>query len=277
MRLLTYEQARDMPGNYLSSFVGAEIECWWSHPFDEFKKCDNPRCWALYSIEDVYWTVDEYRNRVKNVTLIDNFKCDECWDNTSDMYWKQHFLEVFVDYFNNQVSAILLLNDEDIVRWFWIVSYRKISDLISLELSTRLWSYNKDELLYLLSKNIYWVSNAWNDNVIFFNHLYLWQELRNTKYWWLVMQRLFKFVKFYDNKPSLIETMKNSEVYNFMLNSWYKELISDNYWYAIMYVDKDNCSYSSVFNNLKNSKRDKTNEFIVTWPRPLRLHYKDIE
>ena len=254
MKLELFKEAKNIPEKYLPSLVDAEIECWWSEPFSEFRICKNNSCKAVFSIEDVYWCVEEYQKVRDRWELNNDFCCEECWDDTEYVYEKDEFLGVVKEYIQWTVSSILLLNNVDSIRWFWIIAKKQLFDLINIELNTRPWSYDKLLLLNSLSKNIFWENSAWNNEIIYFNHLFVWEELRNDRFWWLIMQKMFKFVKYYKDIPSIIETLKWSNVYNYMKRFWFKDSIEDKYWYVVMYLDKNNCSFRNMLNSLHNSK-----------------------
>ena len=259
MKLESFREAKNMPEKYLPSLVDAEIECWWSRPFSEFRICKSDICKATYSIEDVYWSIKEYQKMREQWKNIEQFDCQECNSETWYVYEKGKFTEVIRDYIKWTVSSILLLWNNDIVRGFWIVTKKSIKDLLELELNTRPWSYNKEDLLTNLSLSIYWKNNAWDESVIYFNHLFIWEELRQEKYWWLLMQKLIKFVKYYNDIPTIIETKIHSNVYYFMKRMWLKDSFVDKYWYVVMYLCNDNCSYRDILKNLMNTKNDKDN------------------
>lgn len=259
MRLESYKEAKKMPEKYLPSLVDAEIECWWSRPFNEYRICDNDSCKAIYSIEDVYWNLSNFWNKNNHNN---DFNCKECNETTTYVYEKEKFLNEISEYIKGDVSAILLLSNNDIVRGFWIVSRKTISSLIAVDFNTRPWSYDKTNLLNDLSINIFWKNNASDESVINFNHLFIWEELRKDKYGGIIMQRMLKLIKFYNDVPSVIETKKNSNVYNFMTRMWYQVLTSDKYWYVIMYLSKDKCTFKDIIRNLNKNKSNKNLDLL---------------
>ncbi|MDD3302581.1 MAG: hypothetical protein PHN31_03420 [Candidatus Gracilibacteria bacterium] len=260
MRLLTYEQARDMPDNYLSSFVDAEIECWGSHPFDEFKKCDNPRCGALYSIEDVYGTVDEYRNRVKNVTLIDNFKCEECGDNTLNVYEKDEFMSMSQEYVKGDVSLATYINDNSNVEGLGVITKTTIDDLLQVEFNTRS-SPQDSEALFDLVSNYF----SLDSDILCLLHVYLSKNLRGGTNFFELLKNLFLLRQKNSDLPIVTETRYDSNLYSMLKVLGFNVLTDDQFGYVYMYLDK----FSKIIDFIKADKLVNSNEIKV-----LRACYK---
>jgi hypothetical protein len=97
MKVETYKRGIDIPEKYLPSLVDSEIECWGARPFDEYKICKNPQCKAIFAIEDIYETIENYRKRI-NEEKSENFKCTCCSYETKNFYEKNDFLEIVKEY-----------------------------------------------------------------------------------------------------------------------------------------------------------------------------------
>lgn len=233
MKIEIYKDAWVIPEKYLTSLVDAQIECWWSKPFDEYLICKHSKCRALFSIEDVHLDINKFReNRWKNM----DFKCGECWWDTELVYEKETFLEAIKDYVKWEVSVILLI-DEWNIEWFWVITKTTISSLINNDFATRNWSYDKKELLMQMSKQIFWVDDASEENIILWNQLYVSPDIRKWNISFELSSELFSLNEDYNWIPLVLETRYNSNFYPLWRNIWFKDIINDKYWYVVQFLE----------------------------------------
>ena len=230
MEIKTYEEARNLPERYIPEISKMQIECWWLSPFWEFLKCDD--CSRIYSIWDVYWSIDEYRNRKDD----ENFPCICCWWNTSQIYPQDEFEELIREYIKWDVSVILWLNQEDIVNWFWVVVWGSLKSILSRELSTRPWSYDYDSIFELLSRIVFWENYSWEENITLLHQLYIsnkarWIWARKIIFW--EMLRIAR----QRNKHVIMETRYDIPMYQISRWIWFQNVANDKYWYVIQHSE----------------------------------------
>lgn len=231
MEIKSYREARDIPEEYLESLVKSEIECWGSRPFDEFMRCTNDNCWKMYSIEDVYWSVQAYRERKE----YKRFLC-ECWCEAELFYKPEQFIELVREYIRWEVSAVLLVDSEKI-EWFWIIHKTTLWDLLSLEFSTRPWSYDKNELLKWLSLELFGIEDASNNEVIVLHHIFVSEIFRWSSYWKNILEKLLMFsIKWI---PFLLETRYDSSFYAISRSLWFQNFQNDQFWYVIQFNNQE--------------------------------------
>jgi len=244
MNLNKYKNASDIPTKLLKNLVKSEIECWWSSPFDEFMRCSDQKCWTIYSIEDVYWSIENYRNR----TFDKEFYCD-CWTRTEQFYKPWEFYTLVKEYIKWQVSAILLLDNEE-VEWFGIISKTTLWNLINLEFATRPWSYDKKDLLKNLSQEIFWIENANNKEVIVLHHIFVSEIFRWKGFWKEILKSMLNLSSNWI--PILLETRFDSSFYAISRSLWFQNLVTDKYWYVVQFNINDLNSILELFLNLWN-------------------------
>lgn len=238
MKIETYKKAINIPEKYFESLVDREIECWGSRPFDEYKICANPECKAIFSIEDIYETTWNYRNR-ENEEKSEDFKCTCCNSKTEFIYEKTNFLEVVKEYIKWEVSRVLLTHNNEKVEWFWILSKTTLSWAINYEFATRPNSYDKEELLKTLSKKLFWTENARNEEITLLHQIYVSKKFRWYWFWKQILKKILEF-KWSDDIPILLETRYNSEFYPISRSIGFENIMNDKYWYICQYIPKKN-------------------------------------
>lgn len=256
MRLESYKEAKNVPEKYLSSLVDAEIECWWSKPFSEYRICQNDKCWATYSIEDVYWSVEEYQDKFRKSNLIDKFDCLECKTETWYVYEKEKFLELMKEYIKMQVSAVLALSEKHEIKWFWVLSKTNIESLLNIEINTRPWSYNMNEILDFFSKKFFSENNISDKELLCLLHIYISPSNRGKNICFELLKKLFLLKK--DNKdiPIVMETRYDSKLYPISRLMWFEDMLNDKYWYVLQYLSKFSLLID-FFNNNNNFFTDE--------------------
>jgi len=245
MELKSFPNASDIPEKYLPSLVKSEIECWGSRPFDEFMKCTDKSCWKMYAIEDVYWSVENYRNRKEDK----EFNCD-CWCQAELYYKPEEFIEVVREYIKWEVSAVLLLVNEE-VEGFWVISKTTLLEAINIEFATRPLSYDKQEILKELSEKIFWIENASEKEIIILHQIFVSEFIR---WWWIGKKLLENLIKTNSNKnlPFLLETRYDSKFYPISRFMWFENLVNDNHWYIIQYNKEKTFINSKNLNKFLN-------------------------
>lgn len=232
MEILWYKNAIDIPVEYYPSFIDKEIECWWAEPFWEYMKCSNTNCSAIYSIEDIYGSISTYH---KNDKWFPKFKCD-CWCKVKLIYPEKIFLSQVQEYIKWQVSAVLVLDNDENIEWFWVISKTTLWWVIRNEFNTRPNSYNKETTIKELSLEIFWEEDLEEKEVICLNHIFLSDIFR----WWNTSLELIKKLLLlnteYKDIPVVLETRYDSKFYPIISALWFKDLLHDKYWYVIKYT-----------------------------------------
>ncbi|MDD5213607.1 MAG: GNAT family N-acetyltransferase [Candidatus Gracilibacteria bacterium] len=236
MELKSYKKASEIPKKYLASLVDAEIECWGSRPFDEYKICTNPNCKAIFSIEDIYETVANYINRI-NDELAKNFKCSCCNSKTELIYEKNKFLEIIKEYIKGEVSRVLLIDDNERVEGFGVLSKTNLSGAINYEFATRPASYDKEELLKSLSKELFGTEDAGEEQISLLHQIYVSHLYRGTGFGKQILNSILEF-NGNDNIPILLETRYDSEFYPISKTLGFKNIMNDKYGYTCQYIPK---------------------------------------
>lgn len=249
MRLESYPEAKKMPEKYLPSLVDAEIECWWSEPFSEYRICKNDWCKAIFSIEDVYWSVEEFQKRRELWVLDDTFCCEECWDETEYVYEKGEFISLTQEYVKKDVGCVIWTSDNNKVNWFWIISTTTVDSLLNLELNTRIWSYDKKELLKNISESIFWINDAWDEELLCLLHVYISPNWREKNLCFELLKSMFLLKENEVKKPIIMETRYDSRLYPISRLLWFKDLMSDKYGYVVQYLEQ----FSSIINFFKSN------------------------
>lgn len=242
MEIKTYKKASEIEEKYLSSLVDSEIECWWSRPFDEYKICSNSECRALYSIEDIYENIKNYRNRLDDI-LSHNHKCEICDYETEFVYEKEKFLEMIKEYVKWEVSLVLLIDNEK-VEWFWVLSKDSLENIMNFEFATRPNSYDTKYIYEKLDSNLEF-------NLI--HQIFISEKYRWFWYFKLLFNQLLNFCNL--NSPIILETMYNSKFYSIIKSLDWINILSDRYWYVVMYLLLKNQEKIKLKNNTKLNKK----------------------
>ncbi len=246
MNIAVYEDASTLPEEYFPSLADAQIECWWSRPFDEYKICQDEKCRALYSIEDVFWSIENFNLKKDKNT---DFKCEDCWQKTDFIYDKELFIENIREYIKWEVSVVLLLNNSK-VEGFWVTIIKTLKELLDLELWNRPKSYKEHFLI---------TSDLWkklNEKFSCINHIYVSKEYRWKWYWKKLLFEIFNFLQMQQNQI-VTETRYDSDFYSICKSIWFEWEINDKYWYILMflkknwYINQDNIN--SIFNDISTN------------------------
>ena len=233
MQIKAFKYAQDIPESYLPSLIDAQIECWGAAPFDEYKICTNPDCWAIYSIQDVHESIDKYKKADWDV-----FCCTECEQHapTQLMYTKEQFLETVREYISQEVSAVLLLNNEKQVEWFWVTTRTTVGDLVEQEFSTRPMSYAKDELIKNISWKLFASRDASKEEIILFHQVYVSELIRKWNISMEILRKLFSLNKEHAHIPVIWETRYDSRFYPISRSIWFKDIQSDAHGYVVQWI-----------------------------------------
>lgn len=245
MEIKNYVKSSDIPQKYLKSLVKSEIECWWSAPFDEFMICNDHNCWTIYSIEDVYWSIENYRNRKEDK----EFRC-ECGCETEQFYKPEEFIKSVKDYIKWEVSSVLILIEED-VEGFGVISNTTLWELINMEFATRPSSYDKNILLNELSKKIFWLENAEEKEVVILHQIFISEFIRWRGNWKKLLNNLLT-INPNKNLPFILETRYDSQFYSISRSMWFENIINDKFWYVVQYNNKKSFISLNNFNEYLN-------------------------
>lgn len=239
MRLESYKEAKNIPEKYLSSYIDAEIECWWCKPFDEYRICNNWSCWAMFSIENVYWSVWNYKQLSESEKLNTIFCCTECWTDTKLFYEKSHFTEVLLNYFKDNVSLVLLL-DNELVEWFWLISQKSIYWVVNSEFSTRPWSYDNNFIQKRIISELSTTDLSVNllSDIVCLNHVFVSSEYRNWNISFELLKQLILLWEEYNDLPVVWEARYDNKFYPISRTIWFKNLEDDKHWYIIQLINK---------------------------------------
>jgi len=233
LEIKSYKDASLIPEEYLPSLVDSEIECWWSRPFDEYKKCDD--CGAIFSIEDVYGSLEEFRKGRDDWT---DFNCLVCSCSTNFIYEKKAFLELLQDYIKKDVSAVLLVTAEQKVEGFWVLLKTTVWWLVENEFATRPGSYDKDLLKDKLSNELFWISDAYHKEIICLHQIYISPYFRHWDISFNIMKELFYLNKEYLDFPVIWEAKYDNRFYPISRSMWFSNLLDDKYWYIVQIIQK---------------------------------------
>lgn len=244
MELRSYERTKKMPEKYLSSLIDAQIECWWSKPFDEYMICTDNDCRALHSIEEIHGSIANFRQKLeKNI----NCNCAECWSELETYYKKNKFFEEAKKYFKWEVHTVLLLEDEK-VEGFAITSRTNIDSLVEVELNTRVWSYDKE----YISKKLNKISKTEYINCL--HHIFVSKVNRNKWYSNLLHNEMFNFL-WEKSNCTVLETRYDSTWYLFAKAMWFIEISKDKHWYILMFLENRNFfkqDYKNIIKKIQN-------------------------
>lgn len=255
MKILSYKKASDIEEKYLSSLVDSEIECWWQKPFDEYKICKNPECKAVYSIEDIYENLRNYRNRVDN-TISENFRCLDCDSKTEFIYEKNEFVEIIKEYIKWEVSRVLLIDELEKVEGFWVLSKDSLENIIYKIFDSRPWSWDKEKAILEVSKKIFWNNNSRNEEFICSHQIYISPFAREWNIAVDLLRELFSLNESFRWLPIIGETRYDSKFYPITRIMWYQDILNDKYGTVL----QASSSYDFVLNLFKSiqSFYDKT-------------------
>ncbi len=250
MKIETYKKASDIPKKYLPSLVDSEIECWGSRPFNEYKICSNSECGAIYAIEDIYETIDNYRNRTDNEKA-NNFECSCCNTKTEFIYEKQNFLEILKEYIKWEVSRVLLLDDNENVEWFGVLSKDTLKNIIYQIFDSRPWSWDREKAILEISKKIFWNDNSREEEFICSHQIYISPFAREWNIAVDILIELFSLNESFRWFPIIGETRYDSKFYPVTRIMGYQDILDDKYWVVLQASN----SYNFVldfFNSIKS-------------------------
>lgn len=231
MRIVGYKNSSDIEEKYITSLFARQVECWWSEPFGEYKRCTNKKCWGIFSIEKVCWNIAN----IRLWNIWNDFCCTECGSQTDFIYSNPEFLEMIKDYIKWQVSSVLLIDETDNVEGFWVVKKTKLWWLLDLEFATRPNSYDRDEVLEKISLSLFGEKDASDEDVICLHQIFVSELFR----WWNtsfdILKKLFLLNYEYWDIPILLETRFDSTFYPISRSMWVNDISSDKYWYVIQW------------------------------------------
>lgn len=254
MDILSYKQAKDIPEHLLVSLAKSEVECWWSEPFSEYKICEE--CSAIFSIEEVHWSVKKFRNSETNWDI---FECLECSWNTKYMYKINDFFDMIKEYIKWDVSAVLLVTPEKTVEWFAVLTKTTINWIVENEFNTRPNSYNKQELISLLLNEYPFI--GWQE-VICLHQIYINKYFRWNNRAFNVLKKILTINELYYNLPILLETRYDSRFYPITRYLWSQNLIDDKYWYVVQIIKNGLLFIKYLEKVLFEMKEKKLNVFF---------------
>lgn len=242
MEIKSYPDASLILEKDLKSYVKSSIECWWSDPFAELMMCIDEKCWSIYSIQDVYWSVEDYRNRKEDK----EFKC-ECGCDTELMYKPEEFIELVKEYVKGEVSVVLLMVDDE-VEGFWVLSKWKLRDVMYSSLNWRPDSWNIEESISALSEKLFWIVDWWNKEVVCSHQIYVSPKFREGNITLDILKKLFSINPSFEWLPIVWETRFNSKFYPITRAKWYKDLVHDKYGSVLQYAE----NFSEINNFYQN-------------------------
>jgi len=275
LEIKNYKKAYDIPKKYLSSLVQSEIECWWAEPFSEYAICDE--CRWVYSIEDIYNSIDYYRKKIVEKIFICKCGCE-----TSLLYPQNKYLDLLVEYIKWEVIASLLINN-DKVEGFWVLTITSLNDLINNHIDNRPNSYDNEKVIKLLSQSIAHLDNSKEKSVIYSNQIYVSPFLRKSNISFELLKNITNLVNNkYRNLTLIWETKYESNFYPISRLLWYKDIVSDKYWNVLQYCDsikqvKTFFDTYDSFNNktlLKNMFKYKKEANLILQNNPNFLNRK---
>ena len=236
MQIKTYKDASTIEERYLPQLAKRQAECWWAKPFEEYKICMNENCKAIFSTEEVLWDVMNIRiPEIYN----NNFSCKECWDDTEEIYEKEKFIRLMQEYFLWEVSALLIVDGNDYVEWFWIISKTSIRWVVELEFNTRPESYEIEQTIKRLGSILYQDENSGDRDVICFHQIYVSPLVRNAKLSYQALKDLFAINNdTYKDIPLIWEPRYDNRFYPILRSIGRENIIDDKYWYVIQYLKK---------------------------------------
>lgn len=242
MNIEFYKHAKDIPETYLTALVNAEIECWGSSPFSEYRICND--CSAIFSIEEVHWNFKNFKLSKSS----EDFECTECFCSTRLFYEKEIFIKQIKEYIKQNVSATLLIWEKKNIWGFWVTTTKDVEDLLDLELNTRVWSYNKEKVLSKISEEVFNLDNCSEEEISCLHQIYLSPDFRNWNLAFLVLKNMFPPLEWNKNLPIITETRYDSKFYSISRAMWFTDLIADKYGYVIQYI-KHYSEILDFFNN----------------------------
>ena len=236
MQIKSYQDASDIEERYLHGLANSQAECWWAKPFDEYRICTNENCKTLFSIEEVLWDILNIR---KSELRNSHFSCTQCNSETEEIYETQYFISEMKKYFLWEVSAVLIIDESDNIEGFWVLSKTTIKGVTEFEFNTRVWSYDQDQIIIDISKALYWVENAENEDIICFHQIYLSPLIRNSQLSYEALKSLFEInEERYKEIPLIWEPRYDNRFYPILRSIGWENLTHDKYWYVIQYLEK---------------------------------------
>lgn len=252
MEIFSYKEAKNIPDVFLPSLVKSEIECWWSEPFSEYKICNE--CSAIFSLEEVHGSLNNFRN---NITSGDDFNCLECSWKTRYIYKTDEFFDLVKNYIKWDVSAILLVTPEQNVEWFGVLSKTTLRGVIENEFATRPWSYDKERLFVILSKELFGEESFSDEELICLHQIYISPDFRWIYKPFDVLKNMFLLREDDWSLPVVMETRYDSRFFPITKKMWFRDLVDDKYWYVVQYIS----NYLKLLNFLMNSKNLSKRKF----------------
>ena len=245
MEIKTYKNASKIEERYISDLALRQAECWWAKPFEEYRICNNRWCRAIFSTQEVLWDIMKIREIESSWSI--SFCCKECWDNTQEIYKKEEYIETMRAYLLWQVSALLLVDDNDVVEWFGVISKTTIRGVAELEFNTRPGSYEIEETIKKIWKVLYDDKNAEDKDVICFHQIYLSPLIRNADLSYQSLKALFEINREdYAETPTIWEAKYDNKFYPISRSIGFENIAHDAYWYVIQSIP----NYSDVLNFL---------------------------
>ncbi len=232
METLIFPDASTIPESYVEKLVLPQIQCWWASPHNEYKICIEDTCKRVIWIEEVHkWkentqVLNDYSN---------NYCCPECSSDTDYIYESWHFLEVIKEYFTSEVWVILLESDSEEIVWFWLQKHTTIESVVDYEFATRPASYHSSELWEQLSRAIFQDSNAQDESIILFHHIYVDPKVRTATNSFRLLSDLFLKLSRNPELPVIWETRYDANFYAISRSMWFQDLIWDQHWYVTQY------------------------------------------
>lgn len=231
-----YKDASKIPEVWLSSLVDAEAYCWWAEPFSEYVICEENTCWKISSLEDVFEKIDD--TVMQDISLPSWFCCPDCYWWVRLIYEKESFLEVLREYFQGNVSAILLWEQENDIQGFGIINKTSIEKLLHIDFATRPNSFDFSDIFSEISQKAFQWALTTDTEVVCWHQLFLSQSIRTNTLFWDTLYKLFLLNPEYSDLPILLETRYDSRVYPILRWLGFQDICHDRYGYVIQYFPK---------------------------------------
>lgn len=245
MKYKYYPDASEIPDNLLRQIFDRQTIAWWEEPFSEYKICTSASCGRIYSIEEVHGSVSNMEQ------WWDDFCCTEenCWSPTSYMYKTEEFYDVVREYVQSNVSMVLLMNGDDELKGFWVLSQWTIESVTKMEFATRE-SYDTDEVIKELSLKLFWTSDASDERVICFHQIFIDADTRKDEpnaALNLLRELFFVFSEDFHELPVVWETRFDINFYPISRTLGFSDVMHDEHGYVIQAIQ----AYSQILEYLR--------------------------
>jgi hypothetical protein len=174
------------------------------------------------------------------------------------------------EYVKWEVSRVLLIDDNEKVEGFGVLSKDTLENIIYKIFDSRPWSWDREKAILEISKKIFWNTDSRNKEFICSHQIYISPFAREWNIAVDLLRELFSLNESFRWLPIIWETRYDSKFYPVTKLMWYQDILDDKYWTVIqasnsynfvldLFNSINSFSDKKVFKQILNFKKESVN------------------